>query len=240
VIIINERLAQTLLPGENAIGHYVRTSGVNRRVVGIVGDVRYFGLDHATDPEMYMPLRTGDYQSVDLVVRAAVPASTVESGIRNALHRVDPTLPVAEFRTMQQLVDRSTFTRRFVVLLVAAFAAFGLILASLGIYAVISYSVTQRTQEIGIRMALGATAGILRANILGQTARMVLFGVAIGLPASFVTARAIRGLLFDVGASDPATFSAVLVLLGLVALLAGYLPARRATQVDPAIALRPR
>jgi ABC-type antimicrobial peptide transport system permease subunit len=89
-------------------------------------------------------------------------------------------------------------------------------------------------------MALGATAGTLRASILGQTARMVLFGVAIGLPASFVTARAIRGLLFDVGASDPATFSAVLVLLGLVALLAGYLPARRATQVDPAIALRPR
>jgi predicted permease len=240
VIIINERLARTLFPGEEGIGRYVRTSGVNRRVVGIVGDVRYFGLDRATDAEMYMPLRTGDYQSVDLVVRAAVPASTVALGIRNALHRVDPTLPVAEFRTMQQLVDRSTFTRRFVVLLVVAFAGFGLLLASLGIYAVISYSVAQRTQEIGIRIALGATAGILRASILGQTARMVLFGVAIGLPASFLTARAIRGLLFDVGASDPATFGAVLAVLGLVALLAGYLPARRATQVDPAIALRPR
>jgi predicted permease len=240
VMIINERLARTLFPGEDAVGRYVRTSGVNRRVVGIVGDVRYFGLDRGTDAEMYMPLRTGDYQSVDLVVRAAVPASTVALGIRSALHRVDPMLPVAEFRTMQELVDRSTFTRRFVVLLVAAFAGFGLLLASLGIYAVISYSVAQRTQEIGIRMALGATAGNLRASILSQTARMVLLGAAIGLPASFVTARAIRGLLFDVGASDPATFSAVVVLLGLVALLAGYLPARRATQVDPAIALRPR
>ena len=240
VIIINKQLARRLFPGGDAVGRYVRTSNVNRRVVGIVGDVRYFGLDRDTDIEMYMPLRTGDYQSVDLVVRAAVPATALASGIRAALHRVDPTLPVAEFRTMQQLVDRSVFARRFVVLLVAAFATFGLILASLGIYAVISYSVAQRTQEIGIRLALGATPGNLRASILGQTGRMVLLGAAIGLPASWIAARAIRGLLFDVGASDPATFTAILVVLGMVALLAGYLPARRATQVDPAIALRPR
>ena len=132
------------------------------------------------------------------------------------------------------------FARRFVVLLVEAFAAFGLILASLGIYAVISYSVAHRTQEIGIRMALGATPGILRASVLGDTGRLVMLGVAIGLPSSWLAGRAIRGLLFDVGASDPATFSAVLVLLALVALLAGYLPARRATRVDPAIALRAR
>src|SRR5947207_1183810 len=146
VIIINEQLARRLFPGGDAVGRYVRTSNVNRRVVGIAGDVRYFGLDRDADIEMYMPLRTGDYQSVDLVVRAAVPATALASGIRAALHRVDRTLPVAEFRTMQQLVDRSVFARRFVVLLVAAFAAFGLILAALGIYAVISYSVTLRTQ----------------------------------------------------------------------------------------------
>jgi ABC-type antimicrobial peptide transport system permease subunit len=139
---------------------------------------------------------------------------------------------------MQQLVDRSVFTRRFVAMLVAAFAAFGLILAALGIYAVISYSVTLRTQEISIRMALGATPGVLLSSILGQTGRMVLLGAIIGLPASFLAARAIRGLLFGVGTSDPATFIATIAVLTSIALLAGYLPARRATQVDPALALR--
>ncbi len=238
VIILNERLARALWPNESAIGRYVRSSGVNRRVVGVVGDVRYFGLDRDADLEMYMPLRTGDYQSVDLVVRAAAPPAALVSGIRAALHRVDPTLPVAEFRTMQQLVDRSVFARRFVAMLVVAFAAFGLILAALGIYAVISYSVTLRTQEISIRMALGATPRVLLASILGQTGRMVLVGAVIGLAASLVAARGIRGLLFGVGTSDPATFAATLAMLTIVALLAGYLPARRATQVDPALALR--
>ena len=238
VIIVNEQLARALWPNENPIGRYLRTSGVTRRVVGVVGDVHYFGLDRGTDLEMYMPLRTGDYQSVDLVVRAAMPTVALASGIRAALHRVDPTLPVAEFRTMDQLVDRSLFARRFLAMLVAAFALFGLILASLGIYAVISYSVTLRTQEISIRMALGATPRVLLASILGQTGRMVLLGAVIGLSASSAAARAIRGLLFGVGASDPATFAATLAVLAIVALLAGYLPARRATQVDPALALR--
>ena len=238
VIIVNEQLAKTFWPNEDAVGRYLKTSGVTRRVVGVVGDVRYFGLDRDTDLEMYMPLRTGDYQSVDLVVRSAVPPVALASGIRAALHRVDPSLPVAEFRTMQQLVDRSVFARRFVAMLVAAFAAFGLIVAALGIYAVISYSVTLRTQEISIRMALGATPGVLLASILGQTGRMVLVGGVIGLSASFIAARAIRGLLFGIGASDPATFIATLTVLAIVALFAGYLPARRATQVDPALALR--
>jgi len=238
VIIVNEQLAKKLWPNEDPIGRYVRTSGVVRRVVGVVGDVRYFGLDRGTDLEMYMPLRTGDYQSVDLVVRSAMPPAALASGIRAALHRVDPTLPAAEFRTMQQLVDRSVFARRFVAMLVAAFAAFGLILAALGIYAVISYSVTLRTQEISIRMALGATPRILLTSILSQTGRMVLVGAVIGVSASFVAARAIRGLLFGIGTSDPVTFAATLAVLAIVALLAGYLPARRATQVDPSLALR--
>ncbi|HUG09551.1 MAG TPA: ABC transporter permease [Opitutaceae bacterium] len=240
VIIVNERLARVLWPGVDAIGRVIRTSGKDRRVIGVVGDVRYFGLDREADMEMYMPIRTGDYQSVDLVVRASLPPAALTGGIRAALRRVDPTLPVAEFRSMEQLVDRSVFARRFVVLLVGGFAAFGLLLASLGIYAVISYSVTQRTQEIGIRMALGATPGKLRAHILGQTARLALLGVAVGLPASWLAARAIRSLLFDVRASDPPTYIAVLVILVGVAALAGYVPARRATHVDPAIALRPR
>jgi predicted permease len=241
VIIINETLAAALWPGKDPIGRVVKTSDKNRRVVGVVGDVRYFGLDRGVDAEMYMPIRqTGDYQSVDLVVRGAIPATTLAAGVRAALRRMDASLPVVEFRTMEELVDHSVFARRFTVLLVAGFAAFGLLLSCLGLYAVISYSVSQRTQEIGIRMALGATPESLRTRIFGETGVLVLFGVAVGLPASWLATRAIRGLLFDVGSSDPVTYAVVLVVLGAVAVLAGYVPARRATRIDPAIALRPR
>ena len=238
VIIINQRLAEALWPGRDAVGRVLHTSRKDRRVVGVVGDVRYFGLDREPDMEMYMPVRTGDYSSVDLVVRGSLPPAGLIGGIRAALRRVDPTLPVAEFRTMEQLVDRSVFARRFVVLVVAGFAGFGLLLASMGIYAVISYSVAQRTHEIGIRMALGASPGNVRAHVLGQTGTLALLGVAIGLPFSWMAARAIQSLLYEVSASDPGTFSLVVIVLTAVAALAGYLPARRATQVDPAIALR--
>ena len=240
VMIVNERMARALWPGRSVIGQVVRTSGRERRVVGVVGDVRYFGLDRDADMEMYMPLRTGDFQSVDLVVRSTLPAATLAPAIRAALRRVDPNLPAAEFRTMAELVDRSVFARRFVVLLIAGFASFGLVLAGLGLYGVIAYAVAMRQQEIGIRMALGATPGRVRASVLGQTGGLVAIGLFVGLPASWLAARALRGLLFDVGTSDPSTFTAVLLVLGAVAMLAGYIPARRATRVDPAIALRPR
>ena len=241
VIIINETLARTLWPGKDPIGRVVSTSRRNRRVVGVVGDVRYLGLDRGVDAEMYMPVRqTGDYQSVDLVVRGAIPATALAAGVRASLRRVDASLPVVEFRTMEALVDHSVFARRFTVLLVAGFAAFGLLLSCLGLYAVISYSVSQRTQEIGIRMALGATPASLRVRIFSETGVLVLLGIAMGLPASWLATRAIRGLLFGVGSSDPVTYTGVLAVLGAVAVLAGYVPARRATRIDPAIALRPR
>ena len=239
VIIVNEALANTLWPGKDPIGRMLKTSGKKRRVVGVVGGVRYFGLDRGLDPEMYMPLRNGDYQSVDLVVRGAIPPTTLAAGVRAALRSVDPNLPTVEFRTMEQLVDRSVFARRFTVLLVAGFAAFGLVLSCLGIYAVISYSVSQRTQEIGIRMALGATPARLRTTIFGETGVLVVLGVIVGVPASWMASRAIRGLLFDVGSSDPATYAVVLAVMCVVAVLAGYMPARRATEVEPSVALRP-
>jgi ABC-type antimicrobial peptide transport system permease subunit len=139
---------------------------------------------------------------------------------------------------MAELVDRSVFARRFVARLVVGFALFGLLLAALGIYGVIAYAVTMRQREIGIRMALGATPEIVRASVLGQTGMLVSIGMLAGLPASWMSARAIRGLLFDIGSSDPWTFAGVALVLGAVAALAGYLPARRATRVDPAVALR--
>lgn len=141
---------------------------------------------------------------------------------------------------MQRLIDRSLFPRRMVVLMVGGFALFGLLIAALGIYAVFSYAVVQRTQEMGIRMALGATPAQILHTILGETGRLLAVGVVVGLPMAWMAARAIRGMLFEVASADPITFGGVLALLAAVAAFAGYLPARRATAVDPAIALRAR
>ena len=238
VIILNEQLARTLWPGKDPIGREVKTSRVTRRVIGVVRDVRYFGLDREPDMEMYMPLRTGDFQTVDLVIRSPLPPTTLASSVRAALHRIDPSMPIPAFRTMDELLDRSTFVRRFVVSLVGGFALFGLLLAALGIYGVIAYAVLQRQQEIGIRMALGATPAVVRRSIMRQTGSLVLLGAVYGLPVAFFAGRAIRSLLYDVRSSDPMTFGAVAAVLGLVAALAGYLPAFRASRVDPAEALR--
>ena len=239
VVIVNEALARKLWPGEDPLGRELRTSGLDYRVIGVVDDVRYFALEQNTGQEMYMLARqTGDYETVDLVVRSAVPPTSLVPGLRAALKRADPGLPVAEFRTMEQLVDRSVFTRRIVVRLLAGFAAFGLILASLGLYAVISYSVNQRTREIGVRMALGAAPSLLRSQILTQTLRLAAIGLAIGLPAAWFAARAIRSLLFGVVSSDPVTFVGVAAVVTAVAAFAGYVPARRASRVQPMLALR--
>jgi predicted permease len=239
VIIVNEALARALFPDADPIGRILRTSGVDRRVVGVVGGVSYFALDRDSGGEMYMPMRqTGDGGVIDLVVRSARPASDMAAAVRASLKRVDADLPVAELRTMQQLVDRSVFTRRFVVWLVASFAAFGIVLAMLGIYAVIAYSVVQRTQEIGIRMALGASPRDVTRRFLTQTMTLALAGLAIGLPAAWLAARGLRSLLFGVTPSDVTTFAAVGTLVVVVAAMAGYVPARRAARVDPLTSLR--
>jgi len=242
VAIVNQTLAAELWPGQDPVGRMMVAGGTPRRVIGVVGSVRYFSLDRDVEREMYFPIgHSGGYSSVDLVVRGSIsPTSGLIASVRAALRRADPNLPVAHFRTMQELVDRSVFARRFVVMLVAGFAVFGVVLSALGIYAVISYSVSQRTQEIGIRMALGATADGVRRGILAETGRLALVGLVLGLPLSWMTARAIRGLLYDVGSFDAVTFGAVIVALAVVAACGGYLPARRATRVDPALALKPR
>jgi putative ABC transport system permease protein len=239
VVVINEALARALWPAQDPLGRVLRASGRDYRVVGVVNDVRYFALERDTGQEMYMLLRqTGDYQTVDLVVRSAVPPASLIPGIRAALKRADPGLPAVEFRTMEQLVDRSVFTRRIIVQLLAGFAGFGLILASLGLYAVISYSVSQRTREIGVRMALGAAPLAMQGQILTQTMTLAAIGLAIGLPAAWMAAKAIQGLLFGVVSSDPVTFGGVVTVVAMVAALAGYVPARRASCIDPVSALR--
>jgi predicted permease len=242
VTIVNRVLADAMWPGQDPIGRMMLAGGTTRRVIGVVGSIRYFSLDRDVDREMYFPIgHPGGYNSVDLVVRGSrLSTANLITSVRAALRRADPNLPVAHFRTMQELVDRSVFARRFVVMLVAGFAVFGVVLSALGVYAVISYSVSQRTQEIGIRMALGATADGVRRDILAETGRLAALGLVLGLPLSWMAARAIRGLLYNVGSFDPVTFGATLAALVAVATCGGYLPARRATRVDPALALKPR
>ena len=183
--MVNETLARTLWPGQDAVGQMMTLDG-GRRVVGVVGDVHHGGPERLGGSEMYLPMRqTGDYSAMQLVVRTALPPDSLAAGIRTALRPIDPNLPVSEFQTLQQLVDKSMSPRRFLVILLTGFAGFALLLASLGIYALISYSVNQRTKEIGIRMALGASAGLVQRDVLAKTLRLALAGVALGTLGSF-------------------------------------------------------
>jgi predicted permease len=239
VIIINETLAKNLWPGEDPVGKIVRADNPDRTVVGVVGDVHHMALEEGSGNEFYIPMRqTQDYGTVDLVVRTSLPTAELASRLREALRPIEPDLPTANMRTLQTMVDRAVSPRRFVVWLLGGFAGFALVLASLGIYAVISYSVSQRTQEIGIRMALGASAETLQRSILLQTLGLAGIGMIVGVVASWALARMLSGLLFGVTSSDPVTFAGMLVILTGVAALAGYLPARRASRIDPMAALR--
>jgi predicted permease len=238
VVLVNETLARRLWPGQDPIGREITQDG-GRRVVGVVGDVRHRALELSAGGEMYLPLRqTDDYDEVDLVVRTALAPAALAAAVRSELMPIAPDLPKGEFRTLQQLVDKAVSPRRFVVLLIGGFSAFALILAALGIYAVISYGVGQRTRELGIRAALGASARDLRARILLETLGLAGVGMLLGVIVAAGLARALRGLLFGVTAGDPVTFFGILVLLAAVAALAGYLPARRASRIDPMTALR--
>ena len=238
VIMVNETMARTLFPGDTALGKIIRACG-ERRVVGVVGDVRHLALEQGAGMEMYLPIRQcSDFASVDLVIRTKLPPDELAPAVRAALKPIAPNLPGTDFRTIQALVDKAVSPRRFVVLLLAGFAFFALVLASLGIYAVVSYSVSQRTQEIGIRMALGAPAGRLQAGMVANTLALAAIGMLFGAAASLAVAREFGGLLYGVTARDPLTFGAALAVLTAVAAIAGYFPARRASRIDPSLALR--
>jgi predicted permease len=240
VIIINETLARTFWPGQNAIGQIIMGAGsVDCRIVGVVREVRHLSLEQGGGNEVYLPIKqTDDYSAVELVVRTSLNPSSLSPTVRAALRPIEPSLPGNAVRTLQNLVDAAVSPRRFLVMLLAGFSALALILASLGIYAVISYSVSQRTQELGIRMALGASAGELQAGIIFQTLRLAGLGMLIGMAGAWALGRTLNSLLFGVTPNDPATFLLMLATLTAVAILAGYLPARRASRIDPTVALR--
>lgn len=239
VVIINETVARKLWPGRDPIGRTALAGGTPAEVIGVISDVRESGAEDNAGAQMYLPAtKQFGPEGTNLVVRSKLPPTALASSVMATLRQINPGQPATEFKPVQVLVDRATSPRRFFVLLVGTFACLGLILASLGIYGVISYSVTRQKQGIGIRMALGATPTQVQLEVIRKTLRLALIGITLGIVASFLVARLIASLLFQTAPTDPLTFLGMMVLLGVVALLAGYLPARRASQIDPMAALR--
>jgi putative ABC transport system permease protein len=238
VVIINENAARRLWPNRSAVGQIALAGQGEVRVIGVVANVRHSSLEETAGLEMYFPITQMGSGNVELVVRTKRPPETIAPEVRAAMLAVEPSLPTAEFRTLNEIVDHAVSPRRFVVLLLGSFAALALVLAALGIYGVVSYSVSQRTQEIGIRMALGASAGHVQMSVVRQTLLLAIGGSVLGVVGSLVVSRLIASLLFGVQPGDAVTFAAMIGTLTFVAGLAGYLPARRASRIDPMCALR--
>ena len=241
VAIINETMAKRFFADEDPIGKRIHvTNGPEtfREIVGIVGDVRQYGLDRTPPLQTYEPHMQAAFSGMSLVVRTAGDPTNLSAGVRGQVKTIDKDQPVSNIRTMEQIVSSSVADRRFSMLLLGVFAAVALILAAVGIYGVMAYSVSQRTHEIGIRLALGATARDVLRLVVGQGMLLAIVGVIIGLAASFGVTRWISTMLFGVSTTDVAIFSAIPLLLAAVALVACLVPARRATKVDPIVALR--
>jgi putative ABC transport system permease protein len=241
-VIINESFARRFWPNEDPIGKrldlfYGSTEGLEE-IVGVVADVRREGLDRAVTLEGYLPYTQSPLDVMTLAVRATGDPAQLASAVRGQVLAADPEQPVFNVRTMQQLVSDSLGERRFSTFLLALFAGLAMLLAAIGIYGVVSYWVSQRTREIGIRAALGADRIDILRLVVGRGMLLAGIGVAAGLVASLALTRFLASLLFGVSAHDALTMAAVPLTLGLVALAACYVPARRAAKVDPLVALR--
>ena len=239
VLIINETMARSVFPDGNALGKRIRTGypPVPREIVGVVGAVRTFGLEEKPGREIFFPYLQGGWPTT-LAIRTVGDPMAIASAVREAIRRLDENLPPYDIKTLEQRVSDSVAPRRFLAALMSLFALLALALAATGIYGVLSYLVAQRTREIGIRIALGATAGAVLSLILNRGMALILIGTTAGLAGALALTRLIKTLLFGVSATDPATFALIALLLAVVALIASYIPARRATKVDPMIALR--
>jgi len=242
VVVVNEALAQGVFPGQDPIGKYLLDFGPGNeklQIVGVVGNVRHVGLDTAPHFEAYLPFGQGHWPSAFVAVRTIIPDPlALVPAVQNAVWTVDKSVPLSEVRTMHDVIARSVLRRKFTMTLLGIFAALAVLLAAVGLYGVMSYSVSQRTHEIGIRMALGAQRTDVVKMVVSHGMALAGMGVVLGVAVSLMLTRLISRLLFGISATDPGTFFALAVLLMSLALLANYIPARRATKVAPMVALR--
>jgi putative ABC transport system permease protein len=248
VVIINETLAARFFAGEDPIGRRLDLSGEPRdlrEIVGVVGDVRNYGVDEEVKPEVYVPFLqsapeylSGVVSALTIVVRSTIEPAALGAALREQVQALDKAQPVSEIKTMEWYLAESMAQRRFNMLLLGVFAGLALVLAAVGIYGVIAYTVTQRTHEMGIRIALGAKGGDILRLVFGNAMATTLAGIALGLGAAFALTRLLRSLLYQVSPTDPFVFVAIPLLLLSVAVIATYLPARRAMKVNPITALR--
>src|SRR6516162_6106119 len=243
VAIISETLVRHYFPNQDPLGRQMRfgfppDSNVSREIVGIVGDIRDAALSRKPGPMMYVPFAQAPLYGAEVVVRSSLSASSVAAGIRQAVRSIDKNLPVTDIEPLNDALGKSISQERFRTFLLGSFSAIALMLAAVGIFGVMSYSASQRTHEIGIRIALGAGRREVLRLILGQGMKLALFGLGIGVVAAFLLTRLMSSLLYGVSATDPVTFASVAIILLSVALTACYIPARRAIRVDPMVALR--
>jgi putative ABC transport system permease protein len=244
VAIVDETMARTYWPNEDAVGKRIKVGGAGSSrpwmtIVGVVRHVRYRTLEAQSRVTLYWPHAQFPFSSMSLAIRSSsADPRKLAATVQRTVLTVDPDQPIYKVRTMHELMADSVSRRRLAMLLLAIFAVTALVLAAVGIYGVMSYSVTQRSNEIGIRMALGASRGSVLRLVLRQSLSLTLIGVALGLAGSLIMAGLISSLLFNVKSRDPLTFTLVALVLTLVALVASYLPAYRATKVDPVISLR--
>jgi len=238
VIIINASMARRFWPGEDPVNKILMRGDEQDRVVGVVDDVHEESVESTLGAQVYYPCTQQGPSRAQLVVRSSLPPSTLAPTLLRTLRELNPNQPASEFRPILTIVDRAVSPRRFFMLLVATFAGLGLLLATLGIYGVISYSVTRQTPEIGVRMALGATAGRVQRQVLANTLRLTGIGIAIGTVIAIVVSKAIASLLFATSPWDFASYFGMAVALLVVAVASGYIPARRASAINPMQALR--
>ena len=240
VVIVNQAFEKKYFATDGALGKRISRDDEKPNwatVIGVVADIKHRALDTEAQPEYYLPHTQGPDREMVLAVRSAQGASMLTTAIRDALRNIDPDIPLSNVRTLDAVVADSVAPRRLSVVLLGAFSAIALLLASVGMYGVISFLVVQRTHEIGVRMALGAQRSDVLKMVIGHAAKLLLIGAAIGLPAAFLSSSALRTLLYDVSRFDISTFIVVTAVLAGVGLLASYLPALRATRADPIIAL---
>lgn len=242
-LIVNQAMAGRYWPHENAVGQRITFSDTPKegdwlRIVGVVGDVKDKPNSSGAESAFWMAYLQRSNSNLSIVVRADSDPRQVLAAVRREVSRLDPSLALGDVRLMDQITDASISAPRFAFFLVGLFAALAMVLAAIGTYGVISYSVNQRTHEFGLRMALGATPWGVQRLVILQGIKLALAGVALGVVAALVLARVLRSLIYEVSAADPLTFTMVSMIVIIVALLACYLPARRATKADPTVALR--